>query len=160
MSALTFGSKEFIGFPTVLKLGASSPPDLWDAVLSPTGVGTGNFTLICGTVNQFLPTNFISSLPYSGNTYVKLEVTASSGRVTGLTIVADSSPTSAPQVNQGGPPTNFEILVGVIINGVFFKTCQSLNFLAVPQESFRADRDPVVLGLFPQVIYYTWSVTQ
>jgi|GEM_PF-2324676 len=113
-----------------------------------------------GTINQVIPSNIFATLALaaSGTEYVVLNVNTSSGRITSANITIDSSAPGSPGILQGGPPTSFKVLLGIIVNLVGYKTIGAHSITATPVEAYRSDQATPVFGHSPYDIYYTWVI--
>ena len=117
-------------------------------------------TFRAGTINGFLPTNYLTGVTTvaTGTRYLVLNCTASNGQITAATFSVDSSQPGAIAPYQGQPPTSFKILIGLTIDGKAFKIWGNGNIQADPVEAFRIDKVSPPAGTLPYVIYYTWSL--
>jgi len=100
-----------------------SPFDANISVISPS---TATVTISPGTVSGILPANILSpiSISLSSTTYISLACTASNNVVTGVTVVASSTPFVGQTPTSGIAASSFSIPAVVIIN------FQSYNLLA------------------------------
>jgi hypothetical protein len=112
-----------------------------------------------GTINQLLPDNYLTGVvvPDTGTKYLVLNCTASSGQITGATFTAEDDPPDALEPFAGEPPTAFELLIGVVVDGVAVKVWGCGNIQALPVEAFRLQKITPVAGQVPYDVYYTWE---
>jgi hypothetical protein len=88
----------------------------FDMILSVSG-GDDQVSLVPGICGGFLPTNLNTpvTIDLSSTVYVFLDVVASLGQITSVTINANNSPFSGQTPNAGHPPSSFKIPVGIIM---------------------------------------------
>jgi len=98
----------------------------FDANISVISPSTATVTITPGTVSGILPANILSpiSISLSSTTYISLACTASNNVVTGVTVVASSTPFVGQTPTSGIAASSFSIPAVVIIN------FQSYNLLA------------------------------
>lgn len=118
-------------------------------------------TFRAGTVNNVLPTNYLTgvTVPTTGTRYLILTVTTSSGQATSAVFSASSTAPTAIAPAAGIPPSTFTVLIGVLIDGTAVKVWGDGNIQALPVESFRVDKATPVAGALPYTIYYTWELS-
>lgn len=123
---------------------------------------TGNKAYFrAGTINGFLPSNYLSGtgVNNSGTEYLVLNCTSSNGRITAASFGTQALQPGAIEPIKGLPPTSFSLLIGVLVNGQPTKIWGNGNINATVIESFRADRAIITPGQLPYEIYYTWQFT-
>lgn len=120
----------------------------------------GTATFRAGTINQLLPSNYLSGVAVSGagTWYLVLDCTASNGEVTSAAFAVDASPPPAITPYAGEPPVAFKVLIGIVISGVAFKVWGCGNITAVAAESFRLQKVSPTAGQLPYDVYYTWNI--
>lgn len=123
-------------------------------------VAAGTATFRAGTINQLLPSNYLTgiAIPGVGTRYIVLNCTASNGEITSAAFAADSSPPPAITPYAGQPPVSFKVLIGVTINGAAVKVWGCGNITARPEEAFRLQKVTPVAGQVPYDVYYTWDI--
>jgi hypothetical protein len=123
----------------------------------PTYVYTCRFNL--GTLNDVAASNWDEdhTLPTDDSVrFVMLEVTASSGQVTGLEIILETDAPIEDTVLIDTPPTVWRILLGVVdkTSGSMIET---KNLQAVASEIYRESKVVVTPGGEPFSRYWRWS---
>lgn len=148
-----------------LASGAGTPTSSigpFDLTFTP-GVNPGDLTpsMRPGTINSVIPSNYLSIPDFSdtGTFYFILSVTALNGQVVSCTVALAGSPPAGIPVTPGTPPTSFDFLIGVVQDGVWFRSAPAGSFAAVPLDAFHAAIVSPAPGTLPYDIYYTWSVT-
>ncbi len=114
-----------------------------------------------GTINSVIPSNYLSIPDFAdtGTFYFVLSVTALNGQVVSCTVALSGSPPAGIPVTAGAPPTSFDFLIGVVQDGVWFRSAPSGSFTATPVDAFHAAIVAPAPGTLPYDIYYTWAVT-
>lgn len=130
--------------------------------------GSGNLLLGPGTVNGLVPSNPFSPISCPGNlTFVSLRCQTDSFQVNTAAWNAGTTPPTPPLAIKGAPPTQFDVLIGIvkqITNGTttsyqWFRIWPvNFNVVAIPQPWIGTDRDDPEPGQTPQETWYTWSV--
>lgn len=133
----------------------------FDITMTPDGLGDFTATFRAGTINQLLPSNYLTGVAVvgTGTRYLVLDCTASNGEITAAAFAADSTVPDAIAPFAGEPPTAFKILIGVSIDGVATKVWGCGNIQALAQESFRLQRLSPAAGQLPYEVYYTWALS-
>lgn len=143
---------------------SATPASLCPLDISVDDLGTGNskITFRAGTINQLLPSNYLTGIIVSntGTFYLQLDLTAANGKITAASFSAQATPPNAIAPIAGTPPTSFSVLVGVLIGGFAIKVWGCGNIQALPQEAFRLQKVTPVAGQVPYDVYYTWNVTK
>lgn len=127
-----------------------------------TKVSSVNYvTFSLGLLNQVAAGNWDTPLSI-GATETKwpvLNVTASNGLITGVTIALDAAPPSADTVQENTPPDSFKIVLGVIDS---LSACMAVaeNLEAVATEVFRKSRGSPGTGEEPFTRIWRWKVSQ
>ncbi len=118
-------------------------------------------TMIPGAINGVAPSNFIGipDISDTGVYYFVLSATALDGQIVSCTVALVGSPPAGIPVTLGTPPTAFDFLLGVVVDGVWFRTASTGSLTATPIETFRAGITSPPPGTLPYEIYYSWSVT-
>ena len=141
--------------------GGGASPLPFDAII---GAGSDSshvgVTVYPGTVNNLLPSNYTISADLSNTLtyYLTATVSATSGQVTGSVLSFDSSAPDAIPVNIGAPPASVVILLGMIVNGKWFRTIGSGSVTMRSVEVYRTSKTSPSPGTLPWDIYYTWAV--
>lgn len=151
-----------LAVPTVRKGGCSGVTRYpFDITLTDQGDTTSIATIWPGTINQLLPSNYLTGVSVSntGTHYLVLDCTASDGEITAAPLAIESAAPSAISPTQGTPPVAFQVLIGIIISGVAFKVWGNGNMTAAAAESFRVDKGSPVPGSLPYDVYYTWNLS-
>ena len=120
-----------------------------------------HFTVRTGTVNGFVPTNIATSFVMvgSGTEYVVIDCVATDGKITGATISVSTTPPVGIPVVSGQPPTNFSLLIAVLVNGVPFRIIGNGSITATPFESYRLQKAMPTPDSLPYDSYYTWKTS-
>jgi hypothetical protein len=118
-------------------------------------------TMRPGTINSVIPSNYLSIPDFSdtGTFYFVLSVTALNGQIVSATVALNGSAPAGIPVTMGVPPTAFDFLIGVVQDGVWYRSAPAGSFTAVPFETFRAGITSPPPGTLPYDIYYSWGVT-
>jgi hypothetical protein len=147
-----------------------------DQILGPTSSGGGtpssplpfdveivgtSATVIPGTINGLLATNYDSvfTITNPGVYFVTLSVTATDGQLGSSTISFAASAPAAVPVVQGQPPTTFDYLLGIVVDGVWFRVIGQGSLAAAGSEVFRVSKTSPAPGTLPYDIWYTWNIT-
>lgn len=118
-------------------------------------------TVVPGTINGLIPTNYADTFTIAnpGTYYVTLSVTATDGQLGSATLSFAASPPAAVPVVQGQPPTTFDYLLGVVVDGVWFRVIGPGSLAAAGAEVFRVSKTSPAPGTLPYDIWYTWNIT-
>lgn len=118
-------------------------------------------TIRPGTINGLLPSDYSDtySITVPGLYYFVLSATVASGEVSAATLSMDGSPPPGIPVELGEPPVAFQYLLGVIVDGVWYRTIGPGSLNAAGQEVFRISKLSPTPGTLPYEIYYTWNIT-
>ena len=114
--------------------GSSSAPPAklpFDMILSVSG-GNDQVSLVPGICGGFLPTNLNTSvtIDLSSTVYVFLDVVASQGQITSVTINANNTPFAGQAPTAGYPPDSFVVPVGLITVDTNGNSTATYNLLA------------------------------
>ena len=112
-----------------------------------------------GTLNDVCAANWDTdhTLPSDGSVrFVMLQVTTSSGKVTGLEIQLSSTAPASDTVLEGTPPPVWKILLGVVDKSSA-KMIVSENLNASASEVFRQSRTTTTPGAEPFSRFWRWS---
>jgi hypothetical protein len=114
-----------------------------------------------GTLNGLIPTNYTDtySVTNPGVYYLVLSATAAAGEIASCSLSMDASPPAGIPVTLGEPPVAFSYLLGVVIDGVWYRTIGNGSLTAAGQEVFRISKTAPDPGTLPYEIYYTWNIT-
>lgn len=141
--------------------GGGAAPGPFDLTFEPS-VTPGELvvTMIPGQINGVIPSDYLSlpDILDVGEYYLVLSVTAVDGQIATASIDLVGSPPAGIPVTLGVPPTAFDLLIGVVIDGVWFRSTAVGNKVATPLETFRAGIINPPPGTLPYEIYYSWSV--
>lgn len=141
-------------------VGGTSGACPFDITITETAGPVYTATFRAGTVNQLLPSNYLTgvTVPATGTRYLVLNCTVSSGAITAASFTADSSVPPAIAPYAGEPPTSFKVLIGVVTDTVATKVWSCGNISAIPVEAFRLQKSVPVAGQVPYDVYYTWEI--
>ena len=114
-----------------------------------------------GAINQAVPSNILTPIAYNSTTdrYVKLKVTTDGFALTGVTVALESTPTDPISTTVNAAPTSFDILIGVISQGVITQVWTDCNMLATLTLALVESKTIPEPGTSPYNFYYTWVVT-
>lgn len=133
----------------------------FDLTFTP-GVAPGDLTpaMVPGQINSVIPSNYLSlpDIADTGTFYFVLSVTTVDGQIATASVDLVGSPPSGIPVTLGVPPTAFDVLLGVVQDGVWFRTTGVGNKTATPFETYRVGIINPAPGTLPYDIYYSWSV--
>lgn len=120
---LPSGTEISVGRSTSQGSGTSSGP--WDIKASPDPdvVGKYNITVVPGTVNNVLPSNWDAEFEIVGSAlhYAKAVCTTDNRQVTSVEIVIDDEVNDPPGHALEGVPSTVEVLFGLVLNGVPYR---------------------------------------
>lgn len=139
--------------------GGPSGPYPFDVEL--TGSGSPlTASILPGTLNGLIPTNIFSTYPLAvpGTYYLVLAATAATGEIASCSLSMPTSPPVGIPTVMGEPPLSFDYLLGVVIDGVWFRTIGNGSLSAAGQEVFRISKASPAPGTLPYDIYYTWNI--
>ncbi len=147
-----------------LTSGAGTPTSTlgpFDLTFTPGG-SPGDLTpsMRPGTINSVIPSNYLSipDIADTGTFYFVLSVTTLNGQIATASVALNGSPPAGIPVTAGTPPTSFDYLIGVVQDGVWFRSAAAGSFIATPVDAFHAAIVSPAPGTLPYDIYYTWSV--
>lgn len=114
-----------------------------------------------GSINNIIPSNYLTTYTLLNVTqyFLVLSVTVSSNAVASCTLSCGASAPTGIPVALGAPPTSFEVLLGVVIDGVWYRTIGDGSLTATSMEAFRVSKSSPAPGTLPYDLYYTWQVT-
>lgn len=140
---------------------ASEPCDAFSIVLTPNTPPAYLVTLVPGTINQAVPSNILTPIAYNSTTdrYVKLKCTTDGYALTGVTVALEGTVTPPIGTAQNAGPTSFEVLIGVISQGVVTQVWSDCNMTATLTLALIESKVSPVPGTSPYNFYYTWVVT-
>lgn len=128
-----------------------------------TEVASPDFTVLLtpGTVNSAVPSNILTPIAYNSTTdrYVKLKCTSDGYAITGVTVALEASPSDPISTAQNAGPTSFDILIGVISQGVKTQVWSDCNITATLTLALIESKASPTPGVSPYNFYYTWVVT-
>lgn len=142
--------------------GGGGGPYPFDVSFVPLGAGTQTASVRPGSVNNLIPSNYLDT--YAQNTtgtqyFLVADVTVTDAAVTGVALTfGTSAPTGIP-VALAAPPTSFQILIGVVIEGKWYRIIGNGSLDCTSVEAFRVSATSPSPGTLPYDIYYTWSVS-
>ncbi len=113
-----------------------------------------------GTLNGLIPTNYLTtySVTVPGVYYLVLSATAATGEIASCALSMPGSPPVGIPTIMGEPPLAFDYLLGVVIDGVWYRTIGNGSLTAIGQEVFRVSQISPAPGTLPYDIYYTWNI--
>jgi hypothetical protein len=146
--------------------GGTTPPPAtptiypFDAIITDGGSGTVDIAIQPGTINGLLPTNWATTYNISNvvTRYLILSCSSSAGTITSCSLSLSSSPPSGIPNSMGTPPTAFDYLLGIIVNGVWFRAMGPDSLAAAGSEVYRVSKTAPAPGTLPYDSYYTWLV--
>lgn len=114
-----------------------------------------------GSINNIIPSNYLTPYTLLNATqyFVVLTVTVTANAVASCVL---SMPTTAPTgipVALAAPPTSFQVLLGVVIAGVWYRLIGDGSLSATTVEAFRVSKTAPAPGTLPYDLYYTWEIT-
>lgn len=117
-------------------------------------------TMFPGSINSVIPSDYLSlpDIAETGEFYFVLSVTVTDGQIATASVDLVGSPPAGIPVTLGAPPTSFDYLLGVVIDGVWFRSTGVGSKAAAPFETFRVGVVNPPPGTLPYEIYYSWSV--
>jgi hypothetical protein len=120
-------------------------------------VGTvGTFTP--GTVNGLLPALTIT-VSATGTRYIILRTTWSTGNLNGASWIDSASAPDSSPLTQTTPPTSFDILTHIVVQGTPIRVIAETSLQVNPYEAFRIDKTPpLIAGERPWISYYGYQV--
>ncbi len=141
--------------------GTPAAVDPFDLSFTPSSPGNITPVMVPGTINSVIPSNYLSlpDIADTGTFFFILSVTTLNGQIASATVATSGSAPSGIGTTMGVPPTSFDYLIGVVQDGVWFRTAPTGSFTATPIEAFRASITNPAPGTLPYDIYYTWTVT-
>jgi hypothetical protein len=141
--------------------GGSSGPCPFKIIQNLVNPSVLNVKIQPGTVNGILPANFAIGVDISsvGTYYIILRCNTSTGIVTNVNLIASTSPNSPLTTSLWSPPSQFEILIALIVNGTTYQVSSCKNYSAIAEESYKTEKLNPVVGLSPYDIYYAWKIT-
>ncbi len=139
----------------------SSSVGPFDLTFTPGG-SPGDLTpaMIPGTINGVIPSNYLSlpDISDTGVYYFVLSATTANGQIASATVALNGSPPAGIPVTMGVPPTAFDFLLGVVADGVWFRSCAVGSLNAVPFETYRIGIINPAPGTLPYDIWYSWDI--
>lgn len=123
--------------------------------------GTLTPSMVPGTINSVIPSNYLSlpDINDTGTYYFVLSVTTLDGQIATASVALNGSAPAGIPVTMGTPPTAFDYLLGVVQDGIWFRTAPTGSLAAIPFETFRAGITSPPPGTLPYDIYYSWAVS-
>lgn len=142
--------------------GGAASPEPFDVAIS-DGSDVDHFTATVrpGTLNGLIPTNILTTpdlllaTPY----YVVLSAVVSDGAITSCTLSFPTATPSGMPTAEGIPPLAFDFLLGMIIDGVWYRTIGTGSLFASSYEVFRVSKTAPDPGTLPYDIWYSWALT-
>lgn len=136
--------------------GGGSTPGAYDVDITGTSA-----VVLPGTINGLLASNYatVFTITNPGIYFVTLSVTATDGQLGSATLSFAATPPAAIPVVMGAPPTAFDFLLGIVVDGVWFRVIGPGGLSAAGAESFRVSKTSPAPGTLPYDIWYTWNVT-
>lgn len=120
-----------------------------------------DLTFYPGTINQYIPSNLLTTFTYTaGSTvFVKIHCTTNGKAVTGASIVVNGTPASPLSIDANAGSSSFDIIIGVIINNVAYKTIACGNISVILQQQFTEDKPSPSVGVSPYIRWYQWVIS-
>jgi hypothetical protein len=143
--------------PDTARLAGARVYQPWKPVFYSDGALKVKFNL--GTVNGVPPTNWDTgqAIGATDTKFPVLNVTTSSGSVTGATISLDASAPTADTIAQDTPPSSFKICLGMIKNKKHYMIYVT-NLEIVAEEVFKESVSPASPGDEPYRRWWRWNV--
>ncbi len=151
---------DIIESPPPAGSGSSTPASPFDLSFTPSSPGNITPIMVPGTINSVIPSNYLSlsDIADTGTFFFILSVTTLNGQIATASVSLAGSAPAGIGTTMGVPPTAFDFLIGVVQDGVWFRTAPTGSFTATPIEAFRASITNPAPGTLPYDIYYTWTV--
>jgi hypothetical protein len=113
-------------------------------------------TVNAGTINNVVAGNWDELFSFSQTIYVVLTVNAVSNRIVSSVLgVQDSPPAGEESPVKWGTPSQFKVLLGIVINNKIFQIVfNNLSYNALKR--ITTDRQNPQAGLLPYDNWYTW----
>jgi len=126
-----------------------------------TGTGTITCSVRIGVLNNIIPSDFTDTYAFADNVtrYLVLTATATDGAITGCSLSMETTAPAVMSTLQGSPPVSFTLLLGLVVNAVWYRTIGNGSLFATPAEAFRISKTSPAPGTLPYDIYYTWAIT-
>lgn len=159
------GTMEWSGNDVLLRPAqriTSNSPSPWTPKFESDGTQQSLVSFHLGTINGVVPANWsqkhqMPQLTEGQFKYITLTVTTQSGGVTGSTISLEDTPVTEERIAKSVPPTQFEVVLGVLYTGGFFMNV-NYNLQALATVAFQELRIPVGPGESPKDNWYVWQV--
>lgn len=114
-----------------------------------------------GSINGTVPSNILTPIAYTDTTdrYVKLKVTTDGKALTGVTVALEATVSDPIETTQDAGPTAFDIIIGVISQGVVTQIWTDCNITATLTLALTESKVTPVPGTSPYNFFYTWVIT-
>ena len=160
------GTMEWDGKNVLLRPQSYAPPTTkypWYPIFH-AGETDTEVSFSIGTINNVVPGNWsakhvIGTLGVGVYKYVTLTVTTASGAVSGATISLEDAPVTTDAVTKNLPPTEFQLVLGVIWDGGF-QMVITQNLQALASVVFVEEKASVGVGELAYDNWYRWQVSQ
>lgn len=115
-------------------------------------------TVMPGTINGLLPTNYFIEYVTAVDCFLLLSMTTLNGEVASATLSfgTEVAPVITSQASM--PPPEFSYTLGMLVAGKWYKTVGG-SLTAVPIEVFRVAKTEYTPGSLPYEPYYSWSIS-
>ena len=144
--------------------GGGGGPYPFDAILTadPGTPGYSIATIQPGTINGILPSNYSTTYTLDDTLvyFLVASVTVSAGQITAVTLSMPTSPPAGVPVNMGQPPLSFTYLLGVVVDGVWYRVIGNGSLSAISTDVYHTDKTSPSPGTLPYDIWYTWNLVQ
>lgn len=150
---------ESTGAESTGAVGTDAPIPFDVTFVSVGELGDLTASVVPGTVNNILGTNWATPFTISstGTYYLVTAVVTADAQVTSHTLAMDGSAPSTFPVNMGLPPTSFDVLIGIVIDGTWYRTIGPGSISAQSLEAYRTSKAAPAPGTLPYDIWYTWA---
>ena len=128
-----------------------------------TTIGGGTVSLTfpnLGAINGVPPTNItdVFEMSTSGTYYVIATITTNTNVVSSSTLSISTTKPGPPSVLQNSAPMTLQVVVGVIVNGVYIRTAPCNGYIIKPIEAFREVINQELPFSAKYKVWYTWSI--
>jgi len=114
-----------------------------------------------GSVNSLLPDNNFSDFHFNPSSVIlaKLRCSSDGAKITGVTLIIDSSAIVPQTPTPFALPSSVDILIAVIVGGSPYRVIPCGSITLAGQEQFRTDKSPPAdPGELQYIPYYSWVI--
>lgn len=139
--------------------GSAETKGAFDLNIAAAGGGTLDVTVIPGTVNGLLPSNYLSTFNISatGLYYLTLSIAATGSTITSASLVMSSSAPAVQVPTRDTPASSFSRLIAIITDGVAERQIPVGSLITFPEERFRTNRTAPAPDESPFYFWYAWT---